>query len=59
MKKRISLSFTLALSVFAVALCAVAVFSGGSRRLPTDSEDSFACDAIVFACKSVYMSCTS
>ena len=59
MKKRISLSLTLALSVFAVALCAVAVFSGGARRLPTDSEDSYACDAIVFACKSGYMSCTS
>lgn len=50
---------TLALSVFAVALCAVAVFSGGARRLPTDSEDCYACDAIVFACKSGYMSCTS
>ncbi len=59
MKKRISLSLTLALSVFAVVLCAVAVFSGGSHPLPTDSEDSYACDAIVFACKSGYMSCKS
>ncbi len=58
MKKRITLSLTLALSVVAAVLAATVIFSGGSRTLPTDSEDSFACEAIIFACKNGYMSCT-
>lgn len=58
MKKRITLSLTLALSVVAVVLAATVIFSGGSRALPTDSENSFASEAIIFACKNGYMSCT-
>lgn len=58
MKKRITLSLTLALSVVAAVLAATVIFSGGGRTLPTDSEDSFACEAIIFACKNGYMSCT-
>ena len=57
MKKQISLSLILALSVFAVTLCAIAIFSGGSGALPTDAGDNFAEKAIVSACKSGYMSC--
>ncbi len=58
MKKRITLSLTLALSVVAAVLAATVIFSGGSRSIPTDSEDSFAREAIIFACKNGYMSCT-
>lgn len=58
MKKRITLSLTLALSVVAIVLAATVIFSSGSRAIPTDSENSFASDAIVFACKNGYMSCT-
>ncbi len=39
-------------------LAATVIFSGGSRSLPTDSESSFAREAIIFACKNGYMSCT-
>ena len=58
MKKRITLSLTLALSVVAVVLAATVIFSGGSRALPPDSENSIASEAIIFACKNGYMSCT-
>ena len=57
MKKRITLSLTLALSVVAVVLAATVIFSGGSRALPTDSENSFASEAIIFACKNGLLTC--